>query len=140
MQSNTSTVETLATTDIETRPKLRGHRGRQLLSEDVGELGGCRDVEDANIFNGDMLADEVEVNFNMLGALMLDGFGGEVDRTDVVTVDQGVPQPGAVQLQKQLMEPAGLHHAVDHNAILHLNTRMRDDVLALQGPGDEVVI
>jgi hypothetical protein len=97
-------------------------------------------VKDANIFNGDMLADEVEVNFNMLGALMLDGFGGEVDRTDVVTVDQGVPQPGAVQLQKQLMEPAGLHHAVDHDAILHLNTRMRDDVLALQRPEDEVVI
>jgi hypothetical protein len=59
----------------------------RLLGEDVGELGGPRDVEDANISDDDMLADEVEVNFNMLGALMLDGFGGEVDRTDVIAID-----------------------------------------------------
>jgi hypothetical protein len=59
----------------------------RLLGEDVGELGGRRDVEDANISDDDMLADEVDVNFNMLGALMLDGFGGEVDRTDVIAID-----------------------------------------------------
>jgi hypothetical protein len=59
----------------------------RLLGEDVGELGGRRDVEDANISDDDMLVDEVDVNFNMLGALMLDGFGGEVDRTDVIAID-----------------------------------------------------
>jgi hypothetical protein len=46
-------------------------------------------VEDANIF--DINANEVEINFNMLRALMLYGVGGEVDHTDVVAVDQGGP-------------------------------------------------
>jgi hypothetical protein len=38
----------------------------------------------------------------MLGALVLNGVGGEVDGVDVVTVDQSGPRQGAVQLHKQL--------------------------------------
>jgi hypothetical protein len=34
------------------------------------------------------LMDEMEVDLNMLDVLMLDGVSGEVDRTDVVVVDQ----------------------------------------------------
>jgi hypothetical protein len=34
------------------------------------------------------LMDEMEVDLNMLDALMLDGVSGEVDRVDVVVVDQ----------------------------------------------------
>jgi hypothetical protein len=56
------------------------------FGEDVGELGGRRDM---NISDGDTLANEVEINLNMLRALMLDGIGGEVDCADVVAVDQG---------------------------------------------------
>jgi hypothetical protein len=48
-------------------------------------------MEDTHISNGDTLTDEVEVDLNMLGALMLDGVGGEVDCTDVVAVDQSGP-------------------------------------------------
>jgi hypothetical protein len=51
-------------------------------------------VEDVNISDGTMFADEVEINFNMLDALMLDGIGGEVDRVDVATVDQSVDRRG----------------------------------------------
>jgi hypothetical protein len=46
-------------------------------------------VEDVNISDGDALTDEVEFNFNMLHALMLNGVGGEVDRTNIVTVTDG---------------------------------------------------
>jgi hypothetical protein len=42
-------------------------------------LGGHWDVEDANISDGDALVDEVEINLNILGALMLGGVGGEPD-------------------------------------------------------------
>jgi hypothetical protein len=48
-------------------------------------------VEDTYISNGDTLMDEVDVDLNMLGALMLDGIGGEVDRANIVTVDQSGP-------------------------------------------------
>jgi hypothetical protein len=84
-------VETPATADVETEPKLREHRGGQPLDEDVGELRSRRDVEDTNIPNGNAFADKVKINLNMLGVLVLNGVGGEVDGADVVTVDQSVP-------------------------------------------------
>jgi hypothetical protein len=60
------------------------------LGVDVGELGGRRDV-DVNVFDGDALTDEVKIDLNMFGVLMLNGVGGEVDHADVV-VDQGGPR------------------------------------------------
>jgi hypothetical protein len=44
-----------------------------------------------------------------------------------------------VQLLEQLTEPARLCHTIGHNTILRLSTETGDDVLALRGPGDEVV-
>jgi hypothetical protein len=44
-------------------------------------------VEDSNVSNSNTLMDEVEINHNMLGALMLDGVNGEVDDVDIVVVD-----------------------------------------------------
>jgi hypothetical protein len=48
-------------------------------------------MEDMHISNGDTLTDEMEVNLNMLGALMLDGVSEEVDCADIVTVDHSGP-------------------------------------------------
>jgi hypothetical protein len=48
-------------------------------------------VEDTNVSNSNTLADKVKINLNMLGALVLNGVGGEVDGTDVVAVDQSGP-------------------------------------------------
>jgi len=38
--------------------------------------------------NGDPFPDEVEVDFHVLGSLMLNRVGGEVDGADVVAVDE----------------------------------------------------
>jgi hypothetical protein len=75
--SNTTlySIKALATTDVETRLKLREHRGGQPLGEDVCELGSRWDVEDTNVPDDNVLVDEVEINLNMLGALVLDGVG-----------------------------------------------------------------
>jgi hypothetical protein len=48
-------------------------------------------VKHTYIFNGDTLADEVQVNLHMLRALELDEVGGDVDGADVVAVDESVP-------------------------------------------------
>jgi hypothetical protein len=45
-------------------------------------------VEDMYIPNSDVLTDEVEVDLNMFGALMLDIVGGEFDHADIIAVDQ----------------------------------------------------
>jgi hypothetical protein len=38
-----------------------------------------QDVEDTNVPNSNALPDKVKINLNMLGALMLNGVGGELD-------------------------------------------------------------
>jgi hypothetical protein len=65
-----------------------------------------------------MLADEVPVDLHVLRALMLHGIGGEIDRADVVAVDEGGMLEGAVELLEKLAQPGGLGHAVGHSAVL----------------------
>ena len=49
----------LATGYVEAGSKLREGRGGQSLGEDVGKLGGSRDMEYPNIADGDSVAREV---------------------------------------------------------------------------------
>jgi hypothetical protein len=44
-----------------------------------------------------------------------------------------------MELLKVLPEPTSFSHAIGHNVILSLGAQSGDDVLALGGPGDEVV-
>jgi hypothetical protein len=50
-----------------------------------------------NISDGDVLMDEVKINLNMLGVLMLDDIGGEIDRAGrqgcLATWDCATPEP-----------------------------------------------
>lgn len=52
--------------------------------------------------NGDLLVDGVKINLHMLGTLMLNEVGGEVDDADVVTVDKSALERWAMELVKQL--------------------------------------
>jgi hypothetical protein len=69
---------------------------------------------------------------------MLHGVGGEVDRADVVAVDEGGTLEGTVELVEELAQPGGLCHAVGHDTVLGLSAGARDDGLPLGGPRDEV--
>jgi hypothetical protein len=44
-----------------------------------------------------------------------------------------------MELLEELPEPTSFGHAVGHDVILSLDARSGDNVLALGGPGDEVV-
>jgi hypothetical protein len=46
-------------------------------------------MEDTDLAGGNLLSDKMKINLHMLGALMLNGVGGEVHDTDVVAVDKG---------------------------------------------------
>jgi hypothetical protein len=45
-------------------------------------------MEDADLTDGGHLSNKMEINLHMLGALMLNGVGGEVHSADVVAVDK----------------------------------------------------
>jgi hypothetical protein len=61
---------------------------------------------------------KLEVDLHVLRALMLHRIGGEVDRTDIVAVDECGAR-GAVELLQQLTKPGCLGHTIGHNAILN---------------------
>ena len=58
-RANTPPQPQLATGYVEAGAKLREVRGGQSLGEDVGKLGGGRDMEYSNIADGDPVAHEV---------------------------------------------------------------------------------
>jgi hypothetical protein len=57
-------------------------------------------MENPNLTEGDTLPNKVEINLNVLRALMLDQIGGEVDSTNVVTINQGGTAKVVVMLGK----------------------------------------
>jgi hypothetical protein len=57
-------------------------------------------MKNSHIPNGDTLVDKVEVELNMLRALVLDGVGGEVHDIDIVAVDKSSPCQRTVELLK----------------------------------------
>ena len=77
-----------STTNVQAGSKLLKHRGREALGEDIGVLRCRRDMKNPNVSEGDSLLNKMEINLNMLRALMLYWVCGEVDSTNVTTIDQ----------------------------------------------------
>ena len=80
--------------------KLLKYRCWETLGEDIGVLGCHGDMENSNMTEGDTLPNKVEINLNVLRALMLDRIGGEVDSTDVVAINQGGTTKMVAKLDK----------------------------------------
>ena len=96
-------------------------------------------MKNPHISDGDPFVNEVEVELDMLHALMLDGVGGEVHGASVVTIDKGAPRQRTVELLEQLSKPRCLGDVVSHNVVLGLGAGEGDDWLPLRRPGDEAV-
>ena len=79
-------------------------------------------MQNTKITNGDSLPNEVKIDLNVLGSLMLNRVGGHVDSTNVVTIHQcGAPKRG-MQLEKELAQPGSLCNSIGHRAILGFST------------------
>lgn len=57
--------------DIEIGPKIQEQWRCQALGEDVSELPGGRHMQNAHMAHGDPIPNEMLINLNMLGVLML---------------------------------------------------------------------
>ena len=64
--------------DVETGPKLCEDRSRQDFGEVVGELRRRRDVKNADNAKVHSFSNEVKINLNVLGALMLNRVGRHI--------------------------------------------------------------
>ena len=61
--------------DTKTRPKLSKQLYKKALSHGVSILMQARNTKNTNFSQGDLLADKVDVDLDMLGATMMDGVG-----------------------------------------------------------------
>jgi hypothetical protein len=77
-------------------------------------------TENSHIPDDDTLANEVEVELDMLCALLLNGIGGEIHGTDVITVDKSAPCQRTVQLLEQLTKLCRLSDTISHSEVLGL--------------------
>jgi hypothetical protein len=57
-------------------------------------------VQDVDITDGHTFLHKVEVDLDMLRALVLNGVGEDVDGTNIVTVDEGALRQQSVELLK----------------------------------------
>jgi len=96
-------------------------------------------MQNTDFTKGDSLSDEVQINLNMLGSLMLNRVAGEVDGTDVITIDHGGAAKRMVKLLQKLSQPASLSNTICHNPILCLSTGPGHCRLTFRRPGDEIV-
>ena len=69
-----------------------------------------------------LLSHEVNVELNMLRAMMMNGVGREIDCRDMVIVDNGGLRDVKEQLLEKLPKPRALGDDIGHNTILSLNT------------------
>jgi hypothetical protein len=61
-------------------------------------------MENVNLPEEDLHTEEVKINLHMLGSLIQNGAGGEIDRADVaVTVDKSALGRWVIELVKQLV-------------------------------------
>jgi hypothetical protein len=96
-------------------------------------------MEDADLTDDNLLSDKMKINLHMLGALMLNGIGGEVHGTDIVVVDEGAPRRWGLELMEQLTQPGGLSHAVGNGTILGFSAGAGDDGMLLGRSGNQVI-
>lgn len=108
--------------DAEIGPKVTEQPYRQSLSHDVRELVYGGDMEDVDLPLSNLLADEVEVNLDVLRVTVVNRIDCHVDCTNVVAIDNGHRRNRDMELLKQLSQPATLNNCMCNSPILRLCT------------------
>ena len=96
-------------------------------------------MKNTNITTGNPLTDEVKVNLDVLGTLMLDRVGRHVYCANVIAVDQDCKPKRSVELLQKLTHPRHLCDGVSNSTILGLCVGPGDGILPFGRPGDQVV-
>jgi hypothetical protein len=93
----------------------------------------------SELAEGDPLPNKVEINLNVLCALMLDWVAGEIYSTDVVTVGQGGTARWVAKIKKKLTQPSSFSNTIRHSTIFGLGAGAGDRMLTLGGPGHQII-
>ena len=84
-----------------------------------------------------LFVNKMDINLNVLGASMMNRVGREVDRRNIVTVDNLGLVNWRQELMQKLTKPGTLGDDVGNGAVLCFSTGAGDNRLPLGRPGDE---
>ena len=90
----------------------------QSLCEHVGELSGAWNVQNADLAKRHLVPDEVYIELDVLGPLVVHWVPAHVDGGDVVAEHDGRGVEGAPKFAEERAEPRALGHGVGDAAIL----------------------
>jgi hypothetical protein len=85
---NTPRSRDVACRHAKTGTKLLENVRRQPFCHNISELLSSWYLQNPYVAEGHTLVDEVDVQLNVLGAMMMNGVGRYVDGGDIVAVDQ----------------------------------------------------
>jgi len=92
-----------------------------------------------NFPESNTITHKVQINFHVLGALMLNRVGGEVYSTNVVAVNHRSLRQRAMKFSKKLAEPTCFGHSISNAAIFSFSARTRDCLLPFGRPGHQII-
>ena len=104
------------------------------LGEDISRLVSRGDGEQLEISFLEMLASDVVVNLNVLGAFMEDIIMSNVNNTTIVTIKRSDSRLWSIHVSQEPVKPDKLASGVGKGTILSLSTGMRNHILLLAMP------
>ena len=91
-------------------------------------------MQHADLAHGNTIANEVKVDLDVFGALMLNGVRRHVDGADIVAEHDRSRRSRSTKLLEELADPTSLGDCIGHSTVLSLGAGTRDRVLALGRP------
>ena len=107
------------------------------LGEDISRLVSRGDGEQLEIVFLEMLASDVAVDLNVLGAFMEDIIMSNVDSTTIVTIKRSGSGLRSIHVSQEPMKPNKLTSGVGNGTILSLNSGTENHILLLTTPRDK---
>ena len=117
--------------------KISKTTGRVSLSKDINRLVSREDGEQLEISFLEMLASDVAVDLNMVGAFVEDIIMSNVDSTTIVTIKRSGSELWSIHVSQEPAKPNKLANGVGKGTILNLSTRTRNHILLLAAPRDK---
>ena len=96
-------------------------------------------MKNTNFAESHLLANEVDVDLNVLGTTVVDRIGSHVDGADVVAVDHGSHLQRDMKFLKELAQSATLGDNMSNSPVLGLRTGPGYRGLPFGRPGHQVV-
>ena len=107
------------------------------LGKDISRLVNRGDGEQLEISFLEMLASDVAIDLNMLGAFVEDIIMSNVDSTTIVTIKRSGSRLRSIHVNQEPAKPNKLASGVGKGMILCLSTGMGNHILLLAAPRDK---